>query len=99
MIADAGITFIWVSGLLLVGIFGFIVMAFVLVGKFVGLVFRVLGGGGPKRTSYRQRPPSRLSRGVVCPHTRCAHANMKGARFCARCGRPLRSAYDADLYG
>lgn len=96
---DAGITFLWVSGLVVAGIFGFVVMAFVLVGKLVGFVFRTLGGGGQKPTPYRHRPPPRSSQGVVCPHSRCAHVNMKDARFCARCGRPLRSAYDADLYG
>ncbi len=99
MIADAGITFLWVSGLLLAGIFGFVIMAFVLVGKFIGFLFRVLGGGESKRRPVRDRPPPRASKGVICPHRRCANVNVKGARFCARCGRPLRSAYDADLYG
>lgn len=30
------------------------------------------------------------ARGLVCSH--CSNGNRAGARFCARCGKPLRGA-------
>ena len=44
MLADGGITFVWVGGLLLLGFLGFFVMLIAILGRCVGFVFRVLVG-------------------------------------------------------
>lgn len=99
MLADGGIVILWVSGLILAGILGFFFMAVVIVGKVIGFIFRALTGDASERSRPGQAPPPRHTMGRVCPHRRCAHLNPRNARFCARCGRPLRSAYDTDPYG
>ncbi len=87
-----------VFGLIAAGFIGFVVLALVLIGKLLGAAFRALGGPSEPKPS-RRMPPPRVSQGLVCPHKRCRHINLRDARFCSRCGRPLRSAYDTDLYG
>lgn len=37
------------------------------------------------------KPPRIGDGGGRCPNTGCLHINRFGARFCARCGTPLRS--------
>lgn len=96
---DGGIIVLWIGGLVLAGIVGFVVMALVLAGKLVGLLFRSLVGGPAEAASGRRASRARDAGSVVCPQRRCAHVNAWNARFCARCGRPLRRAYDTDLYG
>lgn len=86
----------WVGGLLLLGIVGFFVMAVALAVRFIGFVFRSLFGWPNEAPPEAPRGSGRRR---VCPHRRCGHLNPPAARYCARCGRPLRAAYDVDAYG
>ena len=95
-IADAGIG-IWIIGLLLVGVLGFVVMVLALIFRFFGWTLRAIFGG-------RRRKAGRLEHGhagrrLICPHKGCGHSNDPRALYCGRCGRPLRRTYDVDAYG
>ena len=96
-VADAGIA-LWIAAFLLIGVFGFFVMAVALLFRFLGWLFRTITG-----TSAARRPGSepriRQLRQMICPHPGCGHANGPTALYCGRCGRPLRRAYDVDAYG
>jgi hypothetical protein len=96
--ASGSVIVLIIFGLIAAGFIGFVVLALVLIGKLIGAAFRALGGPNAAKAT-RRMPPSRMSQGLVCPHKRCRHINLRHARFCSRCGRPLRSAYDTDLYG
>jgi hypothetical protein len=82
-----------VGGLFIVGIVGFFLMLVVLIGKFFGFVFRALSGAQPAEH------PRFQTRQEVCPHPRCGYVNRSGARYCARCGRPLSHTDELDAYG
>lgn len=88
---------LWIGLLFVIGIAGFFVMSVVLVVRFIGYVGRlVFGGGSPTK---RVQAAARDRQGVVCSHPRCGHANPFGARYCRRCGRAFRAAYEFDTYG
>lgn len=85
-----------VAGVFLLGIVGFFFMAVALVMRLLGFVFRTLSGttrAGPSAAPAGEQP------GVTCTAPRCGNVNPHGARFCARCGRPLGGRDDVDAYG
>ena len=82
-------------GLMAIGIIGFFAMSVVLVVRFLSFVFRALAGS----TQEQPATPRFEPRHDVCPHPRCGHVNRQGARYCARCGRPLGQHSDVDAYG
>lgn len=91
MLADGGF-FLVSFGLLF--LFGFGVIYLLL--WIVVQVLRGVGGGFRALFGVRQESP-RLpdwNRPTVqhCAHSRCGHANLAAARFCARCGRPLQTS-------
>ncbi len=92
----ADLVVLWIGGLFLLGIIGFFVMAATFVVRFFAFIFRALFGcpeqaaGGMLTSAGRRR---------VCPHRRCGQLNPPTARYCGRCGRALRMAYDVDAYG
>jgi hypothetical protein len=73
----------------IVGFFGLTVLVIALAFRGVTAVLRALFGGAGDVT---------LDAGATmmehCPHARCGHANPHRARFCARCGRALRRAFE-----
>lgn len=83
-----------VGGLFIVGIIGFFLMLVVLIGKFLGFVFRALSS-----SAHSAEHPRFQTRQEVCPHLRCGYVNRFGARYCARCGRPLCRTDELDAYG
>jgi len=88
---------LWVGVILLVGFIGFFVVAVVMVVRLIGFVGRVLFG----RPSAENEPGQRRRdhHGRLCPQLRCGHVNAADARYCARCGQPLRVVCDVDAYG
>lgn len=89
--------FVAISLLVLAGIVGFFVMAVALLLRIGGFVLRTLFGGPDDERPRRVLPHA--AHGLrVCPHRRCGHANRIEARFCARCGRPLRGGNGMDAY-
>jgi hypothetical protein len=96
-VADAGIA-LWIAGLLLLGLLGFVVMVVALLFRFMGWVFRALIGGSAARHRSDQAP-GRADRRMLCPHPGCGCTNGPTALYCGRCGRPLRRTYDVDAYG
>lgn len=96
-VADAGIT-LWIIVILLVGLLGFFLVLATMVVRFLGWVFRALTGrlGAEERADALPGNPERR---VICPHPGCGHTNGPTALYCARCGRPLRRAYDVNGYG
>ena len=94
-LADAGIT-VWLIAIFLVGLFGFIVMVVALAFRLLGWVFRAVSGVS---RSTRSPSGSGAARHVTCSESGCGQANPPTALYCARCGRPLRRAYDVDAYG
>lgn len=95
LLADAGIT-VWIVGLFVIGILGFVVsiltILFRVFGRVLGFVF---GSGTKKPPLVPPSPPANR----ICPHTGCGHANQPTALYCARCGQPLRKRHDVDAYG
>lgn len=85
--------FVWTPLLILLGLVGFFVVAVLAMVKLLGIVFRGASGG----SSGRHTPAPPLSTGlsgVLCPYPRCGQANVRQARYCARCGRPLHGPHD-----
>ena len=89
--------FVAVGLLILAGMVGFFVMAVALALRLGGFMMRTLFGGtdatAPKRSVYLPAGNQH-----ICPHRRCGHLNQRSARFCARCGRPLRGGGGTDAY-
>ena len=75
ILADASVV-MWVLGLLLVGIAGFVLMAATVVIRLFDELRELLFGWLRTRVAR-------------CPREDCAHRNPAVARFCARCGRAL----------
>lgn len=55
----------------------------------VSVVRVVARGVGRVLAPPRLPPMPSASRGITCPHERCAALNPATARFCRRCGRAL----------
>ena len=85
-----------VGGLLIVGILGFFTAAVVVVARFMGFVYRAIAGGPSSQTRAELHC---VGNDVACPAPRCGNMNPSGARYCARCGRPLGRHDDVDAYG
>lgn len=88
--ADGGM--LWVVGLMIVGIVGFVLMLATLLGAIVSMMARagraVFGSG--------ERPM------VMFPREcrRCMHRNAGHARYCAQCGMALGETREkTDLHG
>ncbi len=73
---------LWIGGLMLVGLFGFVFMTIVLVCRAFGACFRAVSVPHPPRVSGGEGQG-------ICADVRCGHANRRGARYCGRCGRAL----------
>lgn len=91
IVADGGVGL----GIMLVFVTAFVV----LVGGVVGLVFRLIGGlirfvGGVFNDGSQQaeHPDAAGLTGErrVCSDLSCRNSNPWAARYCAKCGRPLR---------
>lgn len=83
MLIGEAIFFVWVGGLLLLGFLGFFVMALVLSMRVFGFVMRGVFG------ARRDEPAGAALPSFLCRQPGCGFSNVSGARFCARCGRPL----------
>ena len=86
-----------VGGLFVIGLLGFFAAAVVVVAKFLGFLFRAMTRAPANRAKATLQMPD--SGHVECPAHRCGHVNPAGARYCARCGRPLGPRDDVDAYG
>lgn len=91
--ADGGM--LWVVGLMIVGIVGFVLMLATLLGALVSTVARAgraVFGGAP-------RPP--LGPRILDFRCRlCGRNNRAHARFCAQCGQALSAPREkTDLHG
>ena len=96
LLAD-GFVLLWVGVVFIVGLLGFVVVLLASAARALRFVFRVLTGG-----AWRERPrrsPRRTGWGRLCGNSRCGHVNPDGARYCARCGRPLNAGFDDERYG
>lgn len=72
---------------------GATVLAVWLLYKIIGGIIRMIFGGaraviGPGRRAY----PDAYAQPVLCRQMRCGALNPSRARFCRRCGQPLREA-------
>lgn len=97
MLADGGITFVWVGGILLLGFLGFFVMVIAVLGRFVRSVIRALAGKPWQGGAAGSPAGGRAER--ICQHPRCGHLNPGDARYCGRCGSNLGPPEDVDHYG
>mgnify|MGYP000054366572 CR=1 FL=1 len=85
VLADGGMVVIWVVGILVLGLFGFLAA---LLGALVRLAKFFLRPFWPEaNASVDDRSASAAAR--VCPNPRCRHANPFAARYCVRCGQAL----------
>ncbi len=98
VLADTGILVLFVA-LFVLGIFGFLVMGFMLLVRLLGWFLRTVFGAG----RGRPRPVARVRRpGAArrpCPLPGCSHANPPEASYCGGCGRMIRAADEVDAYG
>lgn len=93
--------FIAIGLVFFLGIFGFIAMILVMLGRGVSWLMRTVLHGAPDYVATEldvsNAPPRR------CHGVNCNHVNPARAHFCARCGRrldlPPRSSSDVDSYG
>ncbi len=83
--------------LVLVGMVGLLVMSVALSLKAGSIIVRKIADA--LHLGRSTGPAARPSPPVVCPNPRCGHVNARTAKFCARCGRPMRMTYDVDAYG
>ena len=97
MLADGGITFVWVGGLMLLGFLGFFVMLVATVGRVLGFIFRLLTGHAGRRDAAASGSAPGAER--LCRQPRCGHLNPGEARYCGRCGNALGPPDDVDHYG
>jgi hypothetical protein len=97
LLADSVIVVIF--GLFVVGFLGFFVMCVVLLLRFVAFIIRTITGTSEEARLVATAAHRFSERDEVCPHARCGFVNRRGARFCARCGRPLAAPDDVDAYG
>jgi len=85
MIADAGI--VWFGLILVIGFVGFFVVLVSAVIRFLVFLGRTMT---PKRQiGESASTPADRDALSVCTNDRCGFLNQPGAKFCARCGRPL----------
>lgn len=83
----------WAFGLFAVGVIGFFIMAATMIFSALGSLLRMfVGDRGAGGRAARNRAAN-------CTHTTCGHVNPPGARFCGRCGAPIRSDQNWDSYG
>ena len=94
ILADAGIS-VWIVGLFVIGIFGFIVSILTIIFRVLGRMLRFIFGGSQTPLPPPPRPPYN----TICPHAGCGHVNQPRALYCARCGQPLRKRHDVDAHG
>lgn len=90
----SGIT-IWIGGVFFFGVFGIFVLMMMLITRAgVWLLRQVFGGfvAGPAEP-YEIIAASQLR----CGFEQCRNLNRRGARFCARCGRPMAVGLDPEL--
>lgn len=92
MLADAGPV---IAIVLLAVIFGGSFLIASLIVKLAQIVTRGLFGQPQRRDGGAGEGAAPL----VCRNKDCRHGNPPGARFCGRCGRPLRLSRGADWYG
>lgn len=84
-----------VVGLMLLGVVGFFFMVLALAVRLVRFVCRALLGSAAD--APRSARAARLR--TPCSNRQCGHPNRAGARYCARCGRPLDGQVNVDAYG
>ncbi len=95
-LADGGIVFVWVAGVLLIGLVGFFVVILGLAARFIRRLFSmILGHHGPPSQDAVSRPGAQSP----CRNLRCGYLNPAGARYCARCGSRLDGVADVNSYG
>jgi hypothetical protein len=94
ILADAGIS-VWIIGLFVIGIFGFIVSILTIVFRVLGRIVRLVTSGSRPPLP----PPPSRPHNVLCSRAGCGHANQPTALYCARCGQPLRNRHDVDTHG
>ncbi len=92
ILADGGITVVWIGVLLIIGFLGFFA---VLLAAILRLFGKIIGGIGWLLRGGRSRTPPPLERPRVCTNPRCGHVNVADGRYCARCGAPLRTLSEA----
>lgn len=91
-LADAGPV---IAIVLLVVIFGGSFLIASMIVKLAQIVTRGLFGSSICDSGRGAPTAGRL----VCRNKDCRHGNPPGARFCGRCGRPLRSSRGAEWHG
>lgn len=86
MLADGGIFFVWIGGVLLIGFVGFFAVLLTMVARFFSFLLR--GGRSLVNGTPRLDPPAPAGQ-RACPNRRCGHTNRRDARYCARCGMQM----------
>jgi hypothetical protein len=81
-----GMVIIWMGGVLIVGLVGFVVVTLVALARAAGAVVRMVL---PRASRVPAAPATDTSGPRLCDHPRCGHLNAGTARFCARCGGRL----------
>ncbi len=85
ILADGGIVVIWVVGIMVLGLFGFLAAV---LGMLVRLAKFLLRPFWPEENPTTAGPKASPG-GRVCPNPRCRHTNSVAARYCARCGQAM----------
>ena len=88
-LASLHISGFFALALFVIGFFGLSVFVIALAFRGVSALLRAIFGS--PTDAALELGPTALE---VCPHARCGHANPHRARFCARCGRALRRAFE-----
>ncbi len=96
LLADAGISFVWIGGLFIVGLVALLAVILRGLARALGYMVRLILGP-PRSTIALRRPLDDL--GQICPRSRCGHANRAAARYCARCGAALPTSQVLDRHG
>ena len=85
LLADGVI--VWGVGIFVLGFLAFFFFVFAMIARTFWTVFRTVFGLGHADDPHTgPRPPNTR---VACGNLRCGFLNEPGARFCARCGKPL----------
>lgn len=97
MLADGGVTVIWIGGALLVGLAGAIVIVPWMIVRGLLRVLRALLGCGRRRQPLEPLHAAAPPR--VCGQPRCGYLNRDAARYCARCGTSLKPPEVVNRHG
>jgi hypothetical protein len=97
LLADGGVTFIWIGWGLLAGLAGVFVIVLRALFRGLGFVLRALLGR--ERSQPPPEPPHAAARERLCRHPRCGYVNRGAARYCARCGTLLEPVANVDRHG